>query len=227
MSNLSYEQIKYFYLDEDTGTPEAILPQEKWENGYRSDIEVEKGMTRATKDANDREKKSTDGESRFLRSTLCRPIPPSERAMHFKLARKFQGKRLSKKNREGLYEVMAPGFNIIKVSPHNSTIKELGKTIITVRNSDIAKTGTQQERQTPLKAFAEHRGPRTSKNLLEEKVQSHFKEITRKLKGDKKIKHNRRDQGSGVSSSKFNITRAMRGRILKVPNFSSAMRGRK
>ena len=183
-------------------------------------------MTRSTKDSNDREKKSTDGESRFLRSTLCRPIPPSERAVHFKLARKFQGKLLSKKNRECLYEVMAPGFNIVKVCPHTWTIKELGRTIITVRNSDIAKTGTQQERQTPLKAYAGHRGPRTSKNLMEEKVQSHFKAITRKLKGDKKMKHKRLDQGSGVSSSKFNITRAMRGRILKVPNFS-ATRGQK
>ena len=51
MSNLSYESIINYYLDEDTVIPEAILPDEKYTNGYRNDIEVEKGMTRATKDA--------------------------------------------------------------------------------------------------------------------------------------------------------------------------------
>ena len=33
------------------------------------------------------------------------------------------------------------------------------------------------------------------------------------------MKHRKRDPGSGISSSKSNISRAMRGRILKVPNF--------
>ena len=52
-------------IDEDTVTPEKILPDEKWINGYRSDIEVESGMTRATREAQKRERESTDGESRF------------------------------------------------------------------------------------------------------------------------------------------------------------------
>ena len=33
------------------------------------------------------------------------------------------------------------------------------------------------------------------------------------------MKHRKRDPGSGVSSSKSNISRAMRGRIPKIPNF--------
>ena len=33
------------------------------------------------------------------------------------------------------------------------------------------------------------------------------------------MKHRKRDPGSGISSSKSNISRAMRGRIPKVPNF--------
>ena len=35
----------------------------------------------------------------------------------------------------------------------------------------------------------------------------------------KKMKHRKRDPSSGISSSKSNISRAMRGRIPKVPNF--------
>ena len=36
---------------------------------------------------------------------------------------------------------------------------------------------------------------------------------------DKKIKHDKRDPGSEVSSSKPNISRSMRGQIPKIPNF--------
>ena len=51
LSNLTYESIVNYYLDEDTVMPEEILPDDKWVNGYRSDIEVEIGMTRASQDA--------------------------------------------------------------------------------------------------------------------------------------------------------------------------------
>ena len=42
------------YLDDDTVTPEDVLPYDKWLNGYRSDNEVEIGMTRATRDPSER-----------------------------------------------------------------------------------------------------------------------------------------------------------------------------
>ena len=181
LSNLSYEN-KNHYLDEDTVIPEEILPNEKWLNGYRSDIEVEIGMTRATRDESKRERKSTDGECRFLRSGVCRPIPLTEKAVTLKLAQKIHGKRLSKKNLEDLYEVLAPGSNIIKVSPRTSTIKEPSKTLFTVPDSDIVIFGTLQEGQKPLKVYADQRGPRTCK------IHSHVKQVTRKLRADNKKK---------------------------------------
>ena len=55
LSNLSYENTVNYYLDGDTVMPEEILPDNKWVNGYRTDIEVEAGMTRAWQDANNRE----------------------------------------------------------------------------------------------------------------------------------------------------------------------------
>ena len=91
--------------------------------------------------------------------------------------------------------------------------------MVTVRNSVIAKFGTTQERQTPLKVYADKRGPRTFEKLVEEQIQSHIKHFTRKLKGEKKMKYRKRDPVSGVSSSRSNISRAMRGRIPKIPNF--------
>ena len=56
LSNLTYKNIITHYLDEDTVMPEEILPDDKWVNGYRSDIEVEIGMSRATGEAKDRER---------------------------------------------------------------------------------------------------------------------------------------------------------------------------
>ena len=152
LSNLTYENIISYYLDEETVMPEEILPGDKWVNGYRSDFEVEVGMSRATREAKNRERASTDGESSFLKTKAFRPIPLKERAVELNLAQKIHGKKRSKKNLEGLFEVFAPGSHILKVSPMTSTIKEPEKPIVTVRNSDIAKFGTQLERQTPLKA---------------------------------------------------------------------------
>ena len=57
-------------------------------NGYRSDIEVEIGMTRASNEAKNRERASTDGESRFLKTKAIRPNPLKERAVELNLARK-------------------------------------------------------------------------------------------------------------------------------------------
>ena len=150
---------------------EEILPDDKWMNGYRSDIEVEVGMSRATHKAKERERASTDGESRFLRTKAIRPLPLKERAVELNLARKIHGKRRSKKNLEGLYEVLAPDSHILKVSPTTSTIKEPGKPVVTVRNSDFAKFGTQLLRQTPLKAYADRRGPRSGEKFVEELIQ--------------------------------------------------------
>ena len=92
------------------------------------------------------------------------------------------------------------------------------KPIATVRKSDIAKFGTLQDRETPLKVSADRRGPRIGEKLAEEHIQSYIKQFTWKIKGDKKMKHRSREPGSGVSSSRSNISRAMRGRIPKIPN---------
>ena len=101
LSNLTYESIVNYYLDVATVMPEEILPEDKWVNGYRSDIEVELGMSRATQEAKTRERANTDGESRFLRTKAQRPIPLKERSVELNLARKIHGKRRSEKNLEG------------------------------------------------------------------------------------------------------------------------------
>ena len=87
LSNLAYESIVNYYLDEATVMPEKLLPDDKWVNGYRRIIEVEVGMSRATQEGKTRERPSTDGESRFLRTKAHRPIPLKERSVELNLAR--------------------------------------------------------------------------------------------------------------------------------------------
>ena len=106
--------------------PEEILPDDKWLNGCRSDIEVDRGMSRVTQEAKARERASNDGESRFLRTKATRPISLKKRAVELNPARKIRGKRQSKKNLKGLHEVPAPGSHILKVSSTTSTSKSQG-----------------------------------------------------------------------------------------------------
>ena len=89
---------------------------------------------------------------------------------------------------------------------------------VTVRNSDIAKFGTREELKTKLTDYINRRGPRTHEKTTEAKILSHIKECTRIQKGNRKMKHRKRETGSGVSSNKSNIARAMRVRMPKVPD---------
>ena len=129
-------------------------------------------MTRAAQEAHNREQESMDGESRFLQLRACRPLPLKERAAEVKLARKIHGKRRPKTSLERLFEIHAASSNILKANPTSFTIKETVKPIVTVGNSDIAKFGTLQERPIPLIVYAERRGPRMGKKLVEENIQS-------------------------------------------------------
>ena len=96
-------------------------------------------------------------------------------------------------------------------------IREPGKLEITVRNSDIAHFGTSDERKTKLMDYAYRRGPRVHEKLTEAKILSHTNEFTRIQKGARKLKHRKRDTGSGNSSNKSNIARAMQVCMPKVP----------
>ena len=100
-----------------------------------------------------------------------------------------------------------------------STVNETGKALVTVRNVDISKRGTLQEKQTPLMVYADPWRPSTCEKLVDEQIHSQVKQFTRNRKGDKKRKHRRRELGSGVSSSRSNISRAIQRRTLKIPIF--------
>ena len=100
-------------------------------------------------------------------------------------------------------------------------IREPGKLEVIVRNSENAKFGTRDERKTKLMDYVNRRGPRINEKTTEAKIFSHIKESTRVQKDDRKMKHQKRETGSGVSSNRSNIARAIRVCMPKVPeNFA-------
>ena len=174
-------------------------------------------MCKAVRDASTRELLANDSESRFLSTTKAhRPIPLKEHAVQINIVRKKNPHRRSKKNHDGLYEVLAPGSVVQKTDQYTSVIREPGKLEVTVRNSDIAKFGTRDQRKTKLMDYVNRRGPRVHEKSTEAKILSHIKESTRIQKGDRKMKHRKLETGSGVSSNRSNIAHAMRVRMPKV-----------
>ena len=143
--NLNYNAIINYYLDEDTIPGRSYLTEEQWaDTALCSDTEIERVICAATTLARNEQEKRNDGEERFISSdAVCNPIPCSERSVHVKLARKLHKNQRQKKNLDGLYEVLAPGSTVCKVSPTASVIKEPHKQEVRVRNSDIAKFGTR------------------------------------------------------------------------------------
>ena len=146
-SNLSYENILNHYLDIDTVPVEDYLDDNGLLTGERSDILVEEAMTKAQVDAGRRYNGDKNKSvSRFiLHPKLTNPIARTERFFELKLARKVS--KRSKRDFRGLWETLAPGSTVMRTSP-TTAIKEPGVPEVKVRNSDIAKFGTQAKRNT-------------------------------------------------------------------------------
>ena len=116
-SNFNYDKIINHYLDEETVTPNELLP-EHW-GAYRSDEELERNMCKTTpkkttKDAQPRERNVAYNESRFRSSKIHRANPLEEPAVQINIAKKRQPNKRSKKNLDWLYDVLAPGSVVQK-----------------------------------------------------------------------------------------------------------------
>ena len=141
-------------------------------------------------------------------------MPRTDALLTLKLAKKKPKSKRSKKSLDGLYEVLAPGSSVIKSNEHNSIIKEPRRREVTIRSSDLAKFGTETERQTDLRCYAERRPKMPTGKTTEELISRHAKDGKRKIEGDKKIEAQRIiDDMSCVSSIYSNVSRALRVRM--------------
>ena len=156
-----------------------------------------------------------------MRSGACMPIPITKRAVQLKTGQQDSRQKEIEEESGVLVRGLGSRLQLFESQSNNFNYKRErnSDTALAVWNSDMAKFGTVQERQIPLKVYAHQRGQRSCEKLVEEQIHNHIKQFTRKLKDDKKMKHRKRFPGNGVSSSISNITREMRGRILKIPDF--------
>ena len=115
-----------------------------------------------------------------------------------------------------MYEVLAPGSVVQKVYQYTAVIQEPVKIDFTVRKRDISKFGIRDERKKRLRNYIKRRGPRSLDKTTKSKLTSHITEFTHIQKGGK-MKNRKRDNASGASSTKSNISRAMQLHMPKTP----------
>ena len=114
-----------------------------------------------------------------------RTVTRTERSVQIKLARKLNANE-RQKNLEGLYEVLAPGTCVSKLSPRTTIIKERNRPEVRVKKLE-EKFGTKEERGTQLAENTDRRQPKLTEKTLEEKIAAHKRDLKRKRIGDQKI----------------------------------------
>ena len=218
-NSLTYKRILNKYLDLETVRWEELISEENWDVDARSDTELEHNRDKLSKDAARIKNADPEKESRLItRPDVGLPVPRTETSLSVKLAKKKPRTKRSKKCLDGLYEVLAPGFSVVKTDVYTSVKKEPGKRELTIRNSDLAKFGTKAERQTELQIYANRRPKVPSGKITEDLINQNAIEARKKLEGNKRMKHRKiADDASAISSIHSNVTRALRVRMPTKP----------
>ena len=146
--------------------------------GMCSDVDIEKVICAANARAHEEQEKLKDGKSRLMWSEgISRPIPPIGRSVHVEIASKIHTAQRQKKNLDGLHDVVAPGSSVRKISLTTKVIKEPNRQEDCVRNSNIAKFGTQNERETELGQNIDRRLKKVEEKKLEQKIINHKNDL--------------------------------------------------
>ena len=198
---------------------EYLISEENWDNEERSNTELELNRDRLSKDAGKRKNEDPNKESRVIpHPEVGLSVPRTEASPEIKLAKKRPRTIRSKKNLDGLYDVLAPGSSMVKTDKFTSVIKETGKRDATIRISDLPKFGIKAERQTELQLYANRRPKTPTGKITEDLISNRAKESRKKLEGGKRMKHRKiADDISAVSSIHSNVTRALRVRMPTKP----------
>ena len=85
---------------------DELITAEQWDNEIRSDIEFDKSRVELSKDAR---KRCRQRNPMNPHPDIGLLVPSMEASLTIKLARKNPKSKRSKKNLDGLYDVLAPG----------------------------------------------------------------------------------------------------------------------
>ena len=120
---LTYKPVLKNYLDMETVRWHELISDEQWDNDARSDIDLEKSRDRLSKDAVSCNE-DPNKESRVItHPDVGQAVPSTEASLTLKLATKMSKNKPSKESLDGLYEVLAPDFSVIKSDAYTSILK--------------------------------------------------------------------------------------------------------
>ena len=89
ISNLSYKNVTERYIDQDTVNWTDLIPDNKWDNPDRNDLEDEQIKTNPIKNTHDRQISDRLGQSRLVKiEGQRRPTPRTEEPVQLSLAEK-------------------------------------------------------------------------------------------------------------------------------------------
>ena len=109
-SSLTYKNILSKYLDLETVRWEELISEENWDNEERSDTELELNRDGLSKDAAKRKNEDPNKESIVIpHPEVGLSVPRTEASLEIKLAKNRPRTKRSKRNLDGLYEVLVPG----------------------------------------------------------------------------------------------------------------------
>ena len=139
-----------------------------------SDVEIEKVICAANSRAHEEQNKLKDEESSLMWSEgISRRVPRSERNMQVEITQKTHAAHRQKKNLDRLYEVLAPGNTVGKISPTTSVIKGPNRPEVRIPNSDIATFGTRNERDKELGVYIDRRPKKVQEKTLQHEISNH------------------------------------------------------
>ena len=112
---------------------DELTPKNRWQNGSRSDSEIERRCHILTKDAVQSQNSHTYQGSKVVQKGL--PITRTEPSLNQELTNRIPKCKRYKNSPDGLYKVLAPGFSVVHgdITP---VLKEPGMREVSIRNSD-------------------------------------------------------------------------------------------
>ena len=97
-SYLSFKNVTEKYLDQDTANWTDLIPENKWDNPDKNDLEDEQNKTNPIKNAHERQIRDRLSQSRLVKiEEQRRPTPRTEEPVQLSLAEKISAQNVYKR----------------------------------------------------------------------------------------------------------------------------------
>ena len=208
-SNLKWPIVQPDYLNVNIMGEDELISGERWEQeDLNSDKEVRASKERLLTAA----KKNTGKIPRTFRMNPQQTLEPvAESSKGLQLARKTITSTRSKKQHQGLYEVISEGAQLVKTSGSTLTIKYPGQADTVLHKSEVTRFDRPAQPRVPLIKFAARKTVINHHEKLQQTMKVHQREQMTKLKGERTIR--KRQQDSPTNQNLTNLAKVHRTKV--------------